>query len=762
MRWFNEGNAYFQDMRYDDAIDCWEKALAIGEKEGIDQVVAKSLMNIGTAYSVKGDQNKAIKYFYRSLEIERQQGDDNAVVECLLNIGDSFFELENWESARLYYKEGLEMYPAKDRTKARVLLHLGLALFSEGNWNEALIIFQDSVELFRELNDLEGLSKSLANLGIVTRNMGRWEAAIDYYQQSLEIDKQLNDQKGQATSLMNIGIALEVLGKIKEAIEHYQQSLTIFKQIGDKNAIAICLLNLGNAFEMLKKWENSLKFYRESIKIFEELGDKSNISKCLTNIGVSLRNLGKWEEAIKNYHKSLEWFESVNDQASLSKCLLDLGVAYFSVGKWDEAVKYYEQSKKLFKLLGDRPGEALACQNLGWGYKKYNNRQQALKYFTEALGIYTTLFARISSNEYRESYAKEFEQLPRIIESLTEIFEKPIEIKEYTLEENHVEKENEMSVLLSQLRNNITQLNTAVQTQSDHSDISTNISRLMNLINKTYMTFSQTEKLKGEKLSRALLNSIESINDLIFSYENCVEGIEADKFLELLTKAQTNLSKYLPELDLISDIQEEMNQIKKEASQTIVKNTSLTLRFKILTWIKRLYSITSVNNKLYLQSLEKPDSISQQLEQELNRISQRIYREEINYAAQVLGYLIITRKRSGVPIYQWNFIEATFDSDLVGGFLSAIQSFGSEITKESTSMEKLAYRNFEINFQDGEYIRCALILKGELTELLAKRLRNFVTEFESQFMRDLTRDTGNIGIFETTDKLIEKHFDLTR
>ncbi len=62
MIWFNEGNAHFQQKQYEQAIKCWEKALEIGKKDQNEQVVSKSLMNIGTAYAVKGEWNLAIQY----------------------------------------------------------------------------------------------------------------------------------------------------------------------------------------------------------------------------------------------------------------------------------------------------------------------------------------------------------------------------------------------------------------------------------------------------------------------------------------------------------------------------------------------------------------------------------------------------------------------------------------------------------------------------------------------------------------------------
>ena len=126
---------------------------------------------------------------------------------------------------------------------------------------------------------------------------------------------------------------------------------------------------------------------------------------------------------IENYKESLTWFKSLNDQAAISKSLLDIGVAYYTTGKWEQALKYYEESWELFKKLGDRPGEAKACINLGLLHQEHGEKITALKFLTDAFGIYISLLMQIDTDEYRESYAKEFEELPELINNLQDLLE---------------------------------------------------------------------------------------------------------------------------------------------------------------------------------------------------------------------------------------------------------------------------------------------------------------------------------------------------
>jgi hypothetical protein len=217
------------------------------------------------------------------------------------------------------------------------------------------------------------------------------------------------------------------------------------------------------------------------------------------------------------------------------------------------------------------------------------------------------------------------------------------------------------------------------------------------------------------------------------------------------------------ELDILKAIQDKIEQISASFQQddNIPVIISLELKFLILNWTKLLFNIATSNTKLYLETIGKSnEKKSQKIKSDLNLISKQLNEEERRYSKQILNYLIITKKNSGIPLYQMNFIAAKFDTDLVSGFLSAIQSFGGEIIQGKTTMEKMAYRDFKIFFQDGQFIRSALILQGEITELLSKKLKDFVTEFENTYHSLLIKETANVTLFLKIDSLIKKFFDL--
>jgi hypothetical protein len=148
-----------------------------------------------------------------------------------------------------------------------------------------------------------------------------------------------------------------------------------------------------------------------------------------------------------------------------------------------------------------------------------------------------------------------------------------------------------------------------------------------------------------------------------------------------------------------------------------------------------------------------------------------------------ISYIMIIHKDAGVTIYN-NQISMELDSDLIGGFLTAISQFRSEIKKsEKQPVEgkniveekelvegkelgegkgfEMDYYDFKIVITDGAHIRVALILDGAPSEKLKENQWAFTNEFEDKFKPVIMKFTGDIKPFKETDRLVEKYFNIS-
>jgi len=128
-----------------------------------------------------------------------------------------------------------------------------------------------------------------------------------------------------------------------------------------------------------------------------------------------------------------------------------------------------------------------------------------------------------------------------------------------------------------------------------------------------------------------------------------------------------------------------------------------------------------------------------------------------------ISYIMVIHKIAGTTIYNKQ-ISMELDSDLIGGFLTAISQFRSEIQKpkEKSTEDKgfqMDYYDFKIIIHDGSYIRVALILEGIPSDKLEISQRMFTERFESRFSPLIKDFSGDIRPFSETDALIEEYFN---
>jgi len=126
---------------------------------------------------------------------------------------------------------------------------------------------------------------------------------------------------------------------------------------------------------------------------------------------------------------------------------------------------------------------------------------------------------------------------------------------------------------------------------------------------------------------------------------------------------------------------------------------------------------------------------------------------------------MIIHKEAGTTIYSKQ-ISMELDSDLIGGFLTAISQFRTELKKPTDEFVEgggfqMDYYDFKIIITDGDYVRLALILDETPSENLGIIQKNLTQQFEAQFAPLLKEYTGDIRPFREADSLVEKYFNIT-
>ncbi|MHA1310605.1 MAG: DEAD/DEAH box helicase [Candidatus Helarchaeota archaeon] len=258
----------------------------------------------------------------------------------------------------------------------------------------------------------------------------------------------------------------------------------------------------------------------------------------------------------------------------------------------------------------------------------------------------------------------------------------------------------------------------------------------------TYDFLDLIKKLTELKFEKSLsYHYLSVLNELI----NTDENIDINKFLKKMSTSEIGIG------DLESFIEAcrwVTNVIIKVAENTIEGNEKIiNIGKMVLDKINRPLPDEEMMYKIVQSSMGSNIGIIKSNDEDMKRIF-----------CKKVKYFLVLHKISGVPIYSYNFSLNDLDSSLISGYLTAISSFGLEISGGiQTNVKKMEYDKMKILIQEGENIRATIILEEGYDEWVLERLKIFIENVENKFT-NLQNWNGDLNMFRNIGKMFNEVF----
>ena len=285
------------------------------------------------------------------------------------------------------------------------------------------------------------------------------------------------------------------------------------------------------------------------------------------------------------------------------------------------------------------------------------------------------------------------------------------------------------------------------------------IAYITNLINiALQISYKMVQKTEDVTQKILVLMKASTVIEGLFSL------LKDSKLVSEITKYLTNLQQLLEDLfsdsPLTSSIKETSSNLIAlyQPDSTPKEQIEIGLQFKFLNWLHKASEMIQYYVNTYQETFDDINQISGELNTGLHLINEKIKEHEKMYGIGILSYLLILDKKSGISFFEKSFGDLHINPDLVGGFLHALQSFGTEISETETSMKTLTYENYQFQIETGNYVRTVLILRGTPNNFVITRLQEFLKQFEKNFEEDVKNFTGNIQVFGPASALFSAIF----
>jgi tetratricopeptide (TPR) repeat protein len=194
-----------------------------------------ALGNLGAAYAARGDFSQAIEHYEKALAIARQLGNLQTEAIYLQNLGLALLRLAEVETERRQrhlsraadvLHQAMELFDALGSApivRARVRYHMGRCYSWLGRWREAIALLEQARETFSQHKTRPELASTLLELGQLYHMTRDFEAAYLYLKDALRLFRRLQDIDG-------IAVTQEALGNLALQTAHPSEAVVSLRE----------------------------------------------------------------------------------------------------------------------------------------------------------------------------------------------------------------------------------------------------------------------------------------------------------------------------------------------------------------------------------------------------------------------------------------------------------------------------------------------------------------------------------------------------
>ncbi len=256
----------------------------IGEKNGIDSVVANAYLDMGISYGIRGKLDSSLYYFKLGFEKSKQSNYTLGIARSYANIGFAYDRLERKKDAVKNYEESLKIY--------------------------------------RKVNHLKGISQNIINLGSIYYDLGEYKIADNYFKEYFEYVKGTkNNDIGLGNALFSLGNSNLKLDNLDVSLAYYKRSLAIRSKIGDISGIALTNWGLGQVYLKKKEYTNALKYLKVALSANSQVKNPYQEALMLITTSRAYLGLKDFKEAEKFADMALLKAKESNSKGLVTQAL---------------------------------------------------------------------------------------------------------------------------------------------------------------------------------------------------------------------------------------------------------------------------------------------------------------------------------------------------------------------------------------------------------------------------------------------------------
>lgn len=416
---------------------------------------ADALNLLGITHRRLGETNQAIERYQQAFDVFQRQNWPIGKALMLNNIGVAYSEAGDKATALQYYRHVTEIWREWNTSimYGISMTNLGSLYGSVGEFRKGIETLNEALAIWEGRDDRKWKYSALNKLAVIYEDLGESEIALEYCQQALQFWRESDGVAEKAQPLMCVGSAQATAGNYPKAIEYQTEAIKICQESGNTPCQITAITGLGLMYAAAQDYRRSIEYLQQALEIARATKNTYSEAKLLGNLGRVYIKLNDLPTAERLLLQSLELQQSVGDSQGEAFSHLGLADLYRRKGYLNDALASAQKALAIVEqqrqALSGHPTQATYFSRLHEYQEFYLDLLMQLHRKSPAAGYAVTAFQASEQARARALIEAMNESRSDIREGVdAELFE-----RETALRQQLYYKEQALAVLLSGKRN---------------------------------------------------------------------------------------------------------------------------------------------------------------------------------------------------------------------------------------------------------------------------------------------------------------------
>jgi len=298
-------------------------------------------------------------------------------------MANHYYDLNEFDSARLYYKKLLNIEPQPDGMQLTSdYIGLSLTYLEHGFTDSALYYINKGRQQWAQHQDSIIYTSLENNTARIYMDKGDFDQALKHFLLALDNAILNHDSINLIYVNLNIGTLYQQLGKFDNALDSYLKSLEISRVTNNTEGLALAY-SIGIIYKERQDYQTALKYYTMAIPACIELGKFDDVANIYSNMSNVYMLQKRYLDATNILRKSINLSATHGNNRQLGIAYANMGKTKELQGFYDSAIYYLDLSRTVFVELGMRNLESIALRMTSIAYEKNHDYKNALYYHKE-------------------------------------------------------------------------------------------------------------------------------------------------------------------------------------------------------------------------------------------------------------------------------------------------------------------------------------------------------------------------------------------